>query len=142
MPQRRSQNLPLDKPLTPSRASGRRRKATTRAEQSKKTAEQPKTPAAPFGRRHRALTPPDVDEPRSPSPLEQSSPQSSPRLPSLPRRPEPPPRRRRPDSPSPLARPRYWGDEPGIPKDRAGRPIAFSAAGVAARAKRQKEQQD
>ncbi len=111
MPQRRSQNLPLDDLLTPSRASGRRRKPTTRAEQSKTT-----------------------DEPRLPSP---------PELSSLPRRPEPPPlRRSRPDSLSPLSRSRYWGNEPGISKDRAGRPIAFSAAGVAARAKLQKEQQD
>jgi len=156
MPQRRSQNLPLDDPLTPSRASGRRRKPTTRAEQPKTTDRAgPPDRAAPSGRaappgrrRRRALIPPDVDDPRLPSTPElpstsrQSSP-PEPQLPSLPRRPEPPSlRRSRPDSPSPLSRPRYWGDEPGIPKDRAGRPIAFSAAGIAARAKHQKEQQD
>ena len=37
MPQRRSQNLPLDDSLIPSRAFERRRKSTTRAEQSKIT---------------------------------------------------------------------------------------------------------
>ncbi len=133
MPQRRSQNLPLDDSLTPSRAFERRRKSTTRAEQPKITDR-----AAFFAlsdrRRRVALISSNVDESRL---------SSSSELPSLSRRSESSSlRRSRSDSFSLLSRSRYWEDELGISKDRAERSIAFSAAEVAARAKLQKEQQD
>ncbi len=77
MPQRRSQNLPLDDPLTPSRAFERRRKPTTQAEQSKTTdraASLDRAEAVPFGRRRRrALISSNVDESRLSSSSELSS---------------------------------------------------------------------
>jgi len=61
MPQRRSQNLSLDDLLTPFRASERRRKSTTRAEQPSKITDR----ADLFDRRRReALIPSNVNEPR------------------------------------------------------------------------------
>ena len=133
MPQRRSQNLPLDDSLTPSRAFERRRKSTTRAEQPKITDR-----AAFFAlsdrRRRVALISSNVDESRL---------SSSSELPSLSRRSESSSlRRSRSDSFSLLSRSRYWEDELGISKDRAERSIAFSAAEVAARAKLWKEQEN
>jgi hypothetical protein len=96
MPQRRSQNLSLDDPLISSRAFGRRRKPTTRAEQSSKTTDR----AAPFDqavpldraalldrRRREALIPSNVDEPRLSSTSSQFSSSES-QLSSLSRRSE------------------------------------------------------
>jgi len=75
MPQRRSQNLSLDDFLIPSRAFERRRKSTTRAEQSKITDRAGSLDrAALFDRaasldrhRRRALISSNVDDPRLPS---------------------------------------------------------------------------
>ena len=152
MPQRRSQNLPLDDPLIPSRASGRRRKSTTRTEQPKITdrADLPDRAAsfgraAPLGRRRRrALISSNVDDFRLPSTSELPSTSrqfssSESQLSSLSRWSESSSLRcSRSDSFSSLSRSRYWENELNISKNRAERSIAFSAAEIAARAKHQK----
>ncbi len=150
MPQRRSQNLPLDDSLTPSKASGRRRKSTTRTEQPKTTDR-----AAPFDRavsldrrRRRALISSNVDDSRLPSTSELSSTSwqfssSESQLSSLSWWSESSSLRRSwSDSLSSLSCSRYWENEFNISKNRAERSIAFSAAEIAVCAKHQKEQQN
>ncbi len=81
MPQRRSQNLPLDDSLILSRAFERRRKSTTRAEQSKITDRADSLDRAALfdraasldHRRRRALISLNVDDFRLPSTSELSS---------------------------------------------------------------------
>ncbi len=156
MPQRRSQNLPLDDLLTLSRASGRRRKPTTRAEQPKTTdrAGSPDRAAlfdravSPDRRRRRALISLNVDDSRLSSTSELSSTSwqfssSESQLSSLSWRSESSSLRRSwSDSLSSLSRSKYWENELDLSKNKAERSIAFSAAEIAACAKHQKEQQN
>ncbi len=144
MPQRRSQNLSLNDSFTFSRASERRRKSTTRAEQSKITDRAVSLDC----RRRQALISSNVDELRLSSTSRQSS--SSEQFSSCESQlsslswwfESSSLRCSWSDSSKSSLCSEYWKNELDISKDKAERSRSFSAAEVAVHAKFQKEQQN